>query len=271
MLQAQLKGKLSVPQENSEDILTSNVFGTLKYLPINEGLLPFLYMAVSLEGIPFEDCIKDVSTASFRFWEGIRMPGCQGCEPDVLIEFIHVDGTKSLVLIEAKYRSGKSSEANEETIEEAPPHDQLAKEWHNLLNLSQEKNSKPYLVYVTADYAIPRKEIIDSFNELQQKELGTPEIYWLTWRDLKRAYKNTSNPILADLVELITNRYQLTTFESLTLGKLTSFPWSFKVIPLQLSWQPRLSLCPWKILSVNEQSFVWQRFMDIKMYWRFEQ
>ena len=42
MIHALLNGKLSADQENMEDILTSNVFGLLRYLPPEHGLLPFL-------------------------------------------------------------------------------------------------------------------------------------------------------------------------------------------------------------------------------------
>jgi len=42
MLEAQLHGKLTREQENLEDILTSNVFGSIKYVPFKKGLLPIL-------------------------------------------------------------------------------------------------------------------------------------------------------------------------------------------------------------------------------------
>lgn len=45
MLVALLHGKLSREQENIEDILTSNVFGVLKYLPPGTVLIPFLSKA----------------------------------------------------------------------------------------------------------------------------------------------------------------------------------------------------------------------------------
>jgi hypothetical protein len=42
MLSALLLGKSSREQENMQDILTSNVFNILKYLPPERGILPFL-------------------------------------------------------------------------------------------------------------------------------------------------------------------------------------------------------------------------------------
>ena len=38
MLEAQLHGKLTRDQENLEDILTSNVFGSIKYISAEKGL-----------------------------------------------------------------------------------------------------------------------------------------------------------------------------------------------------------------------------------------
>ena len=42
MIEALLRRKLTFQQENMEDILTSNVFGMLQYVPPNEGLFAFL-------------------------------------------------------------------------------------------------------------------------------------------------------------------------------------------------------------------------------------
>jgi len=271
VLQAQLKGKLSIEQENLEDILTSNVFGSLKYLPVQEGLLPFLGNAMSIDGDCLAGNFTNVINADYQFWKWLSMPGCEGCEPDVLIVLRHSDGFKSLVLVEAKYRSGKSSEADEESIEEeTPPKDQLAKEWHNLLALAEKIEAKPSLVYVTADFAIPRKDILDSQKELERKGLAPAEIYWLSWRDLKRAMKESTHPIVFDLIDLITNRYQLTTFEKLSLESSLQCSWHFKGIPLKVSWDFQIPKCPWKIDLTDIHKFNWNVFNKNSMQWRFE-
>lgn len=275
MLQAQLKGKLSIEQENLEDILTSNVFGSLKYLPVQEGLLPFLGNAMSIEGGCLAGYFTNVINADYQFWQWLNMSGCEGCEPDVLIVLCHSDGFKSLVLVEAKYRSGKSSETDEESDveaieEETPPKDQLAKEWHNLLALAEEIDAKPLLVYVTADFAIPRKDILESQKELERKGLAPAEIYWLSWRDLKRSMKESTHPIVFDLINLITNRYQLTTFEKLSLGSSLQCSWNFKGIPLKVRWDIQIPKCPWKIDLTEIYKFNWKVFKENSMQWRFE-
>lgn len=45
MLQAMLHGKLTRQEEEMEDLLTSNVFGLVKYLPPEMVLIPFLSQA----------------------------------------------------------------------------------------------------------------------------------------------------------------------------------------------------------------------------------
>ncbi len=45
MLQAMIHGKLTREEEGLEDLLTSNTFGLMKYLPPEAVLLPFLSLA----------------------------------------------------------------------------------------------------------------------------------------------------------------------------------------------------------------------------------
>lgn len=42
MLAAQLRGKLTQKEEDLEDLLTSNVFGSIKYTDCKMGLIPLL-------------------------------------------------------------------------------------------------------------------------------------------------------------------------------------------------------------------------------------
>ena len=52
---------------------------------------------------------KDAIEAQYQFWPWLQEPDCLGVEPDVLIQIRDSRGTTHLILIEAKYRSGKSS------------------------------------------------------------------------------------------------------------------------------------------------------------------
>lgn len=143
MLMALLRGKLSLDQENMEDILTSNVFGVLKYLPPGVALVPFLGKAATPEPekeYPLANLSSDV-VVKYEFWPWLAEPGRALSEPDVLIRIDDPDGKRIVVLIEAKYLSGKSSE--EDGTEH--PNDQLAREWDNLQRLAVKESREPML------------------------------------------------------------------------------------------------------------------------------
>lgn len=234
MLEAQLHGKLSKEQENLEDILTSNVFGSFKYFHVREGLLPFLTMAKKPDGTKIPDSLWETVSASYRFWPKIEETGCRGCEPDVLIELDHRDEGKSLILIEAKYLSGKSSEVDEDdTAQENPPNDQLSREWQNLSKLAERLIEHIHFVcviYVTADYACPTQDIEASQQELVNKGIGFGEIYWLSWRSLKDSLIRTNHMMLLDVRELMLDRYGLTYFEKLSINYNLRDAWRWNTL-----------------------------------------
>ena len=109
MLLAQLRNKLTRSEEESEDLLTSNVFGAFKYSG-NLGLLcRFLSGARLRCGSGLILPLGDASACEYRFWPWFQGGDGAGCEPDLVLRFDHRDGSQSLIAIEAKYRSGKSS------------------------------------------------------------------------------------------------------------------------------------------------------------------
>ncbi len=50
MLAAQIHGKLKREEEYLEDLLTSNVFGSIQYIPPEDGLVPILSAAERVDG-----------------------------------------------------------------------------------------------------------------------------------------------------------------------------------------------------------------------------
>src|SRR3546814_11666693 len=118
MIPALLHGKLSREQENMEDILTSCVFGILRYLPVEEGLLPLLCRAEAVCGEPPQLSSAGSHAPIYEFWPTLSERcvrgeiefACHPCEPDLLIKLHKVDGKRLYVLIEAKHLSGKSSD-----------------------------------------------------------------------------------------------------------------------------------------------------------------
>ena len=249
MLQALLNGKLSREQENKEDILTSNVFGLLKYVHPQEGILEYLSLAEDKDGAQPFKCLSSLSyvtekSIDYDFWPRWKEPNWDGCEPDVVITLEIPDGNDLLVLIEAKYLSGKSSEADESYEK---PNDQLAKEWDNLIVRAEASNRSPVLIYLTAHYVHPYQDINDAISEFLKKrpESAGPDIYWLSWRHLYKVCKNTGNPILKDLT-LLLDRYNLKFFDGIKLEDVC-IPWSFKI------------------------DFEWQKYTGIQtINWRFE-
>lgn len=252
MLMALLRGKLSREQENMEDILTSNVFGMLKYLPPEIGLLPFLAKGETIEeDRPLAQLANSASgsMAAYCFWPRLEEAGCRFCEPDVLLR---VDGQagKHLVLVEAKYRSGKSSFADDSgsgdcttgsgeplnarpTLvpgqRDEPSKDQLAKEWCNLASLARREgpNCKPWLVYLTADFGCPRESLDESFSPTRDADIRK-SVLWLSWRHLWRIVSNKGeSEICRDLAAML-KRVDLTFYEGISVPDYEPpLAWSF--------------------------------------------
>src|SRR5687768_14982844 len=151
VIDALCQGKLSRDIEGMEDLLTSAVFGRLRYLPLNEGLLPFLRQATYLDGEMVLPAGARVTEARYTFWPWWKFGDSAGAEPDMVIELL-TDAGDYLVLIEAKFRSFKSSEPEPELV---APADQLAREWENLTHCCNEANCRPLMIYLTADFAMP--------------------------------------------------------------------------------------------------------------------
>lgn len=239
MLQALLHGKLSRQQENLEDILTSNVFGLLRYVSAIDGLFPLLSQSEDVDGSrPLSRLTDDehglsVSASDINFWPSFNEPNCRPCEPDVVIRVQNTQGSDLLILVEAKHLSGKSSEATEGS---QPPDDQLAKEWDNLVSISSRVNAEPHLIFLTSNIGIPKNEILISIKEYQGKRPNDPKnpsILSLSWRHIYEVFRHSDEEILKDLC-LLMKRLGLVYYYG--LGKL-SLPqkasWKFNILPDQ--------------------------------------
>lgn len=215
-----------------EDILTSNVFGLLKYLPPEEGLLNYLALAEDEDGnqpLKYLRSLNEVGqdSISYEYWPWWEEPNRYGCEPDVVIKLKIPDKKDLLFLIEAKYLSGKSSEADESYD---IPTDQLAKEWDNLSVKAKRSDECPVLVYLTAHYAYPIRDIKNAICEFLEKRPNgaKPVIHWLSWRHLTTVCGSSHHPILND-IKLLLDRLDLKFFNGIALD-YTNVPWSFEVV-----------------------------------------
>ncbi len=224
MLMAFLNGKLSLRQTNMEDMLTSNVFGLMRYLPPSKLLLPFLALAVDSDGRHLLSGLDETSEVSYDFWPTYKEARCNSCEPDVVLKIDEPNGRRIILLIEAKYLSGKSSEADENTR----PNDQLAREWDNLQPIAVREGHEPILLYLTAGLSFPSEDISASQKELIKAQKSSGIMCWLSWRHLYAITKDSEHARLKDLSCLM-DKMQLTFFSGFSqVQNVPPINWQFK-------------------------------------------
>ena len=262
MLQAQLRGKLTREEEDMEDLLTSNVFGSIKYIPPEEALLTLLTSSRDSDGnVPIHDP-QSIASVEYKFWQWIQEPDCEGCEPDVLITIQLASEQKIIILVEAKYLSDKSSEANEQ----GAPTDQLAREWDNLTRLASREKATPIFLYVTADLGYPRKSIEDSHQEYFRKRKREMNVFWISWRKLPTLFSNAKEEILKDLVKVL-RKQGLTFFEGITNLDPIDFKWLFRAV-VNWDWSP-YNECSIHWEFRTSKPYEWQHKVE-PVEWRFE-
>ena len=188
---AEIYGKISGAgsnlSERMEDLLTSDIFGCMRYLPVDKALLPFLYTARSFQGKSFN--IQDrILKTHYSFWPWLRSHDCIPCQPDVLIG-LEIEGYYvHLILVEAKYYSGLSSDEDERP----EPNDQLARELDNLHGVScaslgwasQLNIASRTLLFITQDMGMPPALLAQSLDEYKRKRKRDSDIFWTSWRFL---------------------------------------------------------------------------------------
>lgn len=216
MPHAELRGKLSSSGSNaydrSEDLLTSDVFGRLRYLDPDDGLLPVLERAVNFRsGTPLTLPPPVNSSQVYRFW-----PWIHESEPDVLIEWDAVDGTQVKVLVECKHLSGKSGSFSpdmddQEAIVASADADQLRREYHDLRLLG----GHGVLLYVTGHRVLPREDFqatVDALGARGESSAGFEAVaYWLGWPNIWAALRARpglpfKRLVLEDVVALLAHK-----------------------------------------------------------------
>lgn len=249
MIDALLKGKLSREQENMEDVLTSAVFGRLKYVPPPDGLLRFLAEAKRLDGTKPLAHLTGAFEIHYEFWPWLQKADCVGCEPDVLLKLKKGGEVEHLVLIEAKFRSGKSSEQGER---HDVPVDQLAREWDNLTHLAKDQDATAELVYLTADYGMPRGDIAvsEAAYVRTRPEWAREHPFrcsWLSWRHLWMLFDAAGDDVLCDLARLA-ERLGLVFFGGIDpIRPIDSITWAFTPPVTRFDWSVRSLLqIPWR-------------------------
>jgi hypothetical protein len=251
MTVAEIRGKISGAgvnlSERMEDLLTSDIFGCMRYLPIKKTLIPFLERAHSFHGNSFTVPDK-VIKVYYSFWPWLELPGCIPCEPDIMLGLETVGRELHLVLVEIKYYSGLSSEEDER----AEPNDQLARELDNLdavscTVLGWEPNleiASRTLLFVTQDMGIPRALLAKSLDEYVRKRHKNGDIYWASWRFLpsilERSLEQETTPenkaVLEDMLALLL-RKELRMFGGVEpVAQYFTLPDFYSVNPTQYLW-----------------------------------
>jgi len=214
MIFAELQGKLgqrySRAHERAEDVLTSSVFGLLRYLPLESWLPPLAArvrtgpeFAVAPEWLDLEDIVR----CDIKLWQRRSPFG----EPDVVMHLFDAqEKLRHLVLIEVKLYSPKSGSAYRvEPAADAEPdgddegeelagidRDQLARYWlfacselQRLRAAGAGDASKPpsaSLIYLTAHATAPVDELEVS-EAAAAKVQGAEQpvrLGWLSWFDV---------------------------------------------------------------------------------------
>ena len=191
LIQAVLRGK-SLGYEWKEDVLTSTIFGLLKYIRPDMLLIPFIESAflydekrtklweeLFSEGIELR-CYREIE---YFFWAWNQYYG----EPDLILIFRnHIHGLDDLLLVvEAKFKSGKSG-TNEK--------DQLVRYFEAINNdidnftessVSNFKGRKGLIIYLTEaqahlDIAASNKIIQTRYQEVEER------VFHLRWHQLSK-------------------------------------------------------------------------------------
>jgi hypothetical protein len=242
MIFAELKGKLgstySRAHERGEDLLTSTVFGLLRYAPIQDTFLPLLEAARPVRLVDDQAVVdspgpvpwlttKPIHRVDLDFWPSFGKFG----EPDVVVQLLDANGLSvHTVLIECKLFSPKSgsaedteSEIRDIVLSPEPDPDQLVKYWQGLCrSASVTAGAIPLMIYLTSHVAPPLDELAEAKRRCPEMRLA-----WLSWRSIwEIAYRLTNQlnpmPAMVDLSRLLAHK-RLTWFHGIC-ANVSDFP-----------------------------------------------
>lgn len=162
-----------IPQNSSyiysEDVLTSTIFGSLRYFSSNQILESFLAYAVKLDKTQLN--LKFHSDLSVFFWKKIFGTNGQLNEPDLIFE-----DRENVVITECKYHSSLSEKNLYNEIEYT---NQLIR-YASLFNDYYKNKKRKIIIYLTYE----RKQPIDTLRITTGKISDNIELYWLSWFSL---------------------------------------------------------------------------------------
>jgi hypothetical protein len=223
MIMAELKSKVS-EVIGMEDVLTSDVFGLIKYIDPDLILKDILNASVSFSDKKSFNVMKIIE-ASYYFWPKISFTyngRCKVREPDVVIILKGEDQTETAIIVEVKYRSGKSNIIEQqEQDDESHVRDQLVEELMAVyskdlsceVTLAEklERCGQKYLLYVTGHTMFPESDIVETATSIKDNhitEFSISSMYWVSWYTIYNLIKKSAsiNPILQDLSMLLESK-----------------------------------------------------------------
>lgn len=230
---AELHGKLSADRpdgvhERMEDLLTSDVFGTMKYAGWEHGFLDWLLKSepapVDPQPPPIEDLLYqgNITSVEYSFWPKLR----NKCEPDLALLFCFGSGDFLLILLEAKYFSGTSDrESNEKSDPFGRTGNQIADQVRGVSDMTKQellnwfqasadiRQSDGKFKFQKIHLFITMHSILPVYDyEYSTQHLGGSwpiHSYWLSWISLAESLKVHLDQTSPGLASLITDLYAL--------------------------------------------------------------
>lgn len=234
-----------------EDLLTGNVFGLWRYVPASLGLGNILRAARRADGTRLA-VAEEFTLQCLEFWPWLQVGAHRGIEPDVLLRLRDTSDRVSIILVEAKFHSGKSSLKTPD----GPPNDQLAKQMVNLRLLAKRESADSYaLVYLTADMGFPSRSIRESIEELDAKtQDGSEEsFFWTNWRAIRSEFTRFTDSRSTTGVEENLVKDVIAVLDHLGLSDFTGIKTGFLDIS-KPKWAIRISF-DWNVPGIAHYKF----------------
>lgn len=206
----------------SEDVLTSTIFGNLRYLNNNWLLNNFISQATDLNGGHYVGNLSEKTV--INFWRKYSSKSkSNNNEPDLVFE-----DEDNVLIIECKYHSP----LEEQNLEDERSYENQLIRYSTIINeYYSEKKSKNIIFLTTKHYC----DIYRIFEETRKKLSSNIGLYWLIWENLYTSIREyqlqeTSKGediILYDLKEFLKKR-DLISFTGIRIQK-TDFSWKYKI------------------------------------------
>jgi hypothetical protein len=171
-----------VPQNSSftcsEDVLTSTIFGNLRYFFNQEILINFLNQSINMEGkyltLNNDDCYI------IKFWEKYTtMNYSKINEPDLLLL-----NKENVIIIECKYFSFLNEEGN--IIHNRDAYDNQLLQYSNIIKEYYMNTTNKIIIFLTNDKVKP----VDLLNKTLEKLDPEIKLFWLPWTKLYKCMRD---------------------------------------------------------------------------------